>query len=125
MSMRPGPINSGDTAKFMIMSAISQRDGRTGYALDLVMMSVINGGKGKISVGMRDPGRCWFRCPGILMAVSIVERGNPAKAVNMNRPPVPGRNVKSVGMQRVRTIRSIHEARNRYIHEKNTPQKAF
>jgi hypothetical protein len=101
VSMWTDSFDGGDTIKFMIMSTVWKRNGRTCYPLYLVSMSVINRSKGKISMGMRDPSRRWFGGSSVLMAVSIFKRGNPAKAVNMNRPSIPRCNIHSMGMHRV------------------------
>jgi hypothetical protein len=101
VSVRPGSVDGGDTIKFMIMSAIWKRNRRSGYSLNLVSMSVINRSKGKISMGMRDPGGCRFGRTSVLMAMPIIKRGNAAKAVNMNGPSIPRSNIHSMRMHRV------------------------
>jgi hypothetical protein len=104
VSMRTDSFDRGNSIKFVIMPSIWKRNCRSCYSLYLVSMSVINRSKGKISVRMRDPSGCRFSGSCVLMAVSIIKRGNPAKAVNMYRPSIPRGNIHSMGMQRVGTI---------------------
>jgi hypothetical protein len=101
VSMWSGSFYSGKTIKFMIMSAISIRNGRASYSLNLVSMPVIHRSKGEISMGMRDPSWCWFGLSSVVMAVAVVKRGNTAKSMNMNRPSIPGSYIKSMGMHGV------------------------
>ena len=89
MLMRVHSVDGGNAAKFMIMAAIWKGNGRAGYPADLMIMSVINRSKSKISVGMLHTRLCGFGRTSITMAVPVIKRCMTAEFMRMNRPSIP------------------------------------